>query len=115
MYEKKTFLRNITAENLDEVLCSMSCDENKQQELIFPDGMIEHICEEKQYPCYRFAHNLEGHIYMRARVKHVTVEYLVIPNGKEQEGKEAHVCQITFNGDLIYKKPDTPNGKIYVL
>ena len=109
-----THLGDITADNFEQVLFSISYFQNHQCELVFPARMIESICKEKQCPCYKFAHNLEGDHYMRARLSKITLEFLVRNNQENQNEKESLVLQITSNGNMLYRKPENPNATIYV-
>ena len=103
-----------TAKNFEEILVSIShLNENNNFEFIFPAGMIEAICKEKNYPCYKFAHNLEGDSYMRARVNRITLEFLV--RSKKENEKESAVLQIRNNGERIYYRPENPVWTIYVI
>ena len=110
-----TFFRNIDANNLDTALLLMVRPEYEKQEMVFRSNMIEKICIECQYPYYQFAHNLEGDIFMRMkmRLKNITMEYIVM---KDVEGKNynSYVHQIFQNGQVIYRRPDKPIGKIYL-
>ena len=106
----ETIPRDFATENLKTILHSMSSENKKQQELIFPVGMIESYCRLRSYPCYRFAHNLKNQPYMRERIDEFTVEHLVIT---DPEG--ACVCQISVHGKLIYTRPDNPVGAIRIL
>lgn len=114
MSKKEKELRDVTADNLEQILCSMRDEENRHQELIFPEGVIEKLCREKQYPCYKYAHNLEGHIYMRVRTYHITFEYLVVSYPGDMNLKESIITQIMVNGQIIYHRPNNPDGTIYV-
>ena len=104
-----------TKKNFEEFLVSLSHLDvnNNQYELIFPAGMIEAICKEKNYPCYKFAHNLEGDSYMRAKIYPITLEFLV--RSIEKNKKESSVLQIKNNGEKIYCKPENPVWTIYVM
>lgn len=109
-----TFIRGASANNLDAILLQMIRPENKQQEMVFLNEMIVEICKECHYPCYKFAHNLEGDTYMRVRMKNITLEYIVMKNPRTQE-YNSYVQQISKNGQLIYRKLDNPIGTIHVL
>jgi len=105
MNYKQTDIRDITAENFEQILLSI-CKENVNvQNMIFPEEMIKEICNVKQYPCYKFAHNLNGDSYIRAWFGQIIVEFLVVTNQKNPEQKEYHVLQILKNGQKIYYKP----------
>lgn len=111
----ETIPRDFATENLKKILRSMSSKNKKGQELIFPAGMIESFCRLGRYPCYRFAHNLKGQHYMRARIEEFTLEYIVITDSKSANYKEACVCQISENGKTIYTRQNSPVGTILVL
>ena len=87
----------------------------KEYEFIFPAQIIEDYCKEKNYPCYQFAHNLEGDIYMRAKINRTTLEFLVRKSLKNQHQNETLLLQIRNNGQILYCKSDVPNGTIYVI
>ena len=89
---------DITAENFEQVLCNIFHIGTQQCEFIFRAGVIEDICRKKQYPCYKFAHNLEGEPYMRAKVNGITVEFLV--RSKDKNEKESTILQIRNNGKI---------------
>ena len=114
MENSVSFLRGTTADNFDKVLNSMALPENKDWEMFFSTDMIENICKQHQCPNYRFAHNLEGHIFWRMRLKNITLEYAVLPIVRTSD-YNAYVLQIVHNGQRIYKKPDNVTGRIHVL
>ena len=109
-----SFIRGTTVDNFENVLYNMSLEKNKDWEMFFSSDMIESICKEHSYPCYRFAHNLEGHVYWRMRMKNLTLEYAVLPIVKKSD-YNAYVLQFSCNGQLLYKKPDDSAGRIHVL
>lgn len=111
----ETIPRDFATENLKKILRSMSSKNKKEQELIFSAGMIESFCCLGHYPCYRFAHDLKGQPYMRARIEEFTLEYIVITDSESANYKKACVCQISENGTTIYTKKDSPVGTILIL
>ena len=114
MENEYTYNGDITAENFQEVLCSISYVGKKQYELVFKAGVIEDICREKQYPCYKFAHNLEGEPYMRAKVDRTTLEFLIRNSPHNLGERESLILQIKNNGEKVYNKPEKIEGTIYV-
>ena len=87
----------------------------KEYEFIFPAQVIEDYCKERNYPCYQFAHNLEGDIYMRAKINRTTLEFLTRKCMKNQHQREAIILQIRHYGNILYCKPNIPKGTIYVI
>ena len=114
MENEYTYNGEITGENFEQVLCSISHVGTQQCEFVFGAGVIEDICREKQYPCYKFAHNLEGEPYMRAKVNRTTLEFLIISSSKNFGEKESLILQIRNNGENLYYRPEKPKATICV-
>jgi len=105
---------DITVDNLEQILSSISYLGNRQYEIVFSAGMIERICAENQYPCYRFAHDLDGNPYIRARIDRITLEFLVISKKENPNEKQSLVLQINNKGQRIYSRPEKPTATSYV-
>ena len=114
MENRYTYYGDITAENFEQVLCNISHVVNRKYKLIFEAGLIEKLCQEAQYPCYKFAHNLEGEFYMRAKVGRTTLEFLIRNNPTNLEKKESLILQIRNNGNFLYNKPENSKLAIYI-
>ena len=114
MENEYTYNGDITVESFEQVLCSISYVGNLEYELVFMVGVIEDICCEKRYPCYKFAHNLEGEPYMRARINQITLEFLIRNKSKNLNEKESLILQIRNNGERVYYRPEKPKGTIYI-
>lgn len=108
------FSEGKSACNSDKILLQMIRPENKQKEIIFPSNMIDAFCKEHQFTCHQFAHTPEGDVYMRMKMKNFTVEYIVMKKLKTQD-YNSYVSQIFKNGQLVYRRPDIPIGKILVV
>ena len=109
-----SFLKGTTVNNFDKVLYSMTLPENKEREMLFSSEMVDTICEEGHYITYSFAHNLVGEIYMRMRMKKITLEYLVNPR-IDPQNYNAKLTGIYISGQLRYRNPTSPEGKIYLV
>lgn len=107
--------KEYTHQTFEQFLCSMSSSGQKEYELIFPAQMIEDYCKEKNYSCYQFAHNLEGDIYMRAKIDRITLEFLTRKSLKKQHQNDAVILQIRNNGQILYCKPDISKGTIFII
>ena len=101
-------------DTLDQIFMQMVRPENKKQEMIFSSGVIDDFCKEYKFTCYQFAHTPEGNTYMRIRMKDTTAEYVIIKES-ETQGYNAYLSQISKNGQLVYRRPDTPIGTIRVI
>lgn len=113
MNELELILNEQTAELFCKILLHMAYGKNREGEITFSTDLIEAICKEKGYPCYRFAFNLERHEYWRMMTPDITLEYLVTSNVRKN-ASNAYVHQIFNKGQLVYKRPDDPQWTIYV-
>lgn len=102
-------------QTFEQLLCSIPSSRQNEYELILPAQMIEDICKENNYPCYQFAHDLEGNIYMRAKVNRITLEFLKMKSPQDKNSKNAVIFQIKRCGDVLYSKPNVPKGGFYLI
>lgn len=112
MNELELVLNEQSAELFCKILLHMAYGKNREGEITFSTDLIEAICKDKGYSCYRFAFNLQKHEYWRMRTPDITLEYLVTSSSKKN-ASNAYVHQIFNNGQLVYKRPDTPQWTIY--
>lgn len=112
MKELQISIPEATAEFFCKIVLPMALDKNKEAQMLFSTNVIENICKENQYPCYTFAHNLEGHKYWRMRIGKITLEYVV--TSASSNNHNAYVYQIFEDGRLVYRKTEKPQCTIYV-
>jgi len=112
MNELELVLNEQSAELFCKILLHMAYGKNREGEITFSTDLIDAICKEKGYPCYRFAFNLEKQEYWRMRTPEVTLEYLVTSDARKN-ASNACVHQIFNNGQLVYKRPVEPQWTIY--
>lgn len=112
MNELELVLNAETAELFCKIFVHMAYGKNREGEITFSTDLIDAICKEKGYPCYRFAFNLQKHEYWRMRTPDITLEYLVTSSAKKN-ANNAYVHQIFNNGQLVYKRPDDPQWTIH--
>ena len=112
MNEFELVFNERSAELFCKILLHMAYGKNREGEITFSTDLVDAICKEKGYPCYRFAFNLEKHEYWRMRTPNITLEYLVTSSEKKN-ASNAYVHQIFNNGQLVYKRPDVPEWTIY--
>lgn len=112
----RTIPRKYAAIHLKDILLDMAKEENKAQELIFPDSMLEDLCDLCGYYLYQFAHDLNNQPYMRAKMYDIgiTLEYRVVANVESENGKQELVTNVFEKGVLHYRRPNNPIGTIIV-
>lgn len=113
----RTIPRNFAATHLKDVLLDMAKETNKQQELIFPDSMLEDLCDLCCYNYYQFAHDLKNQPYMRVKMYdiNITLEYLTVTNPESDGGTRTLIIGVSEGGVLRYSRPDNPVGTILIV
>ena len=113
MAKSNSFLRIMTSNDFESFLLSLGQQENSQREFLFSSAMLDSFCKKEGHVAYRFAHNLEGHFYMRMRIGNITLEYLAnLAAG--QKDFNAYVHQVFISGKRIYRRPTVPTELVHI-
>lgn len=119
----------MAANVLEDAIMMMRLPEFENKWMLFSSENMKSLCDEANY-CYGiFGDSEEGDICLRAKMKSIVVEYIVVKNKKALHKKaqsknkktlrlcDAYLNQIFNESEdiVLYCKPDKPDGEIVIV
>lgn len=113
---------------LEDAIMMMRLPEFESKWMLFSSESMKNLCDEANYPYRIFNDSGVGDICLRAKMKSMVVEYIVVKNPKELHRKAIHAnkrtlrhCDAYINQILneneeivLYRKPQKPDGDIVI-